>query len=470
MVMAPQMQACQVVFVQVPADGTGFYPVGWGCDQTKDFAPQMWHGDVQGIPMMYPVMPADVQGIPMTWQQADAASDAGSTRWNHSDAESSHSSHMVQMSSGTSDHGAEADSRASRSTLRRERRKRAARMSTATGAAAAVADKKAEHRADLTRTGTMPKTTVSSSEQASRELLPEARREPDMSEADRESEAAFCAQVTQALEEGGDARARALAALKGSVRGLSFTAPGCRVVQLALQAAAGSAAAELVAELHGHVREAITSPHANFVIQKVIEVMTAAQAGFIADELRGMAPMVARHSYGCRILCRLFEQCLTAPGPTALAAEILAEAARLSWHSYGHHVVETILEHGGAEQRRQICAALRGGDGSAEMESGGGKLVRSARNRSASHVVEKALTFCCAEDRAALVEELLGSPDAVVALAQSHFGIHVATALLQLPGELPRTAKAYIAQNPAAFQGTKHGRRLLEELGVPEPA
>lgn len=324
-------------------------------------------------------------------------------------------------------------------------------MQTAAGAAAA-------------ETRSAPRSAPPPCDAAELEVaLPEARPEPEVSE----KEATFCEYATQALEEGGEARARALVALRGSVRGLSFTALGCRVVQLALQVAEWSVAADLVTELHGHVKEAISSPHANFVIQKIIEVMTAAQASFIAEELQGMAPMVARHSYGCRILCRLFEQCLTAPGPTALAAEVLAEAGRLSWHSYGHHVVETLLEHGSAEQRCQICSALRGGDGM-EMESGGGKLVRSARNRSASHVVEKALTFCSAEDRAALVEELLGSPNAVVSLAQSHFGIHVAKALLQLPGELPRAAKAYVMQNSVAFQGTKHGRRLLEEIGAPE--
>lgn len=436
----------QVVYVQVPANGCNFFPVDWQ-DQTNA---AVWQGPAQGFWAPAPA-PQVVQGMgmPDIHGMPVVHTDGGSSGlWTplSTDCESTHSGQASLDAQ-------EGDTRTtSRSTLRRERRRRAAKLAAAGLTANAEKPAVASPAEDV---------------QIPPAAYPEAQHDnvaavsPAMAD-----EADFCARITQALEEG---NTEALSAVRGSVVQLSFSALGCRLVQLALQTARGSVAAELTAELHGHVRDAVGSPHANFVLQKIIEVMPAGQAVFIAKELSGLAPIVARHSYGCRILCRLFEQCLTSQGPAALAAEILQEAGRLSWHSYGHHVIETILEHGSAEQRHQIAAALRGGDGAADNDSSSGRLLRSARNRSASHVVEKALTFCAADDRQLLVEELLSSPDAVVALAQSHFGIHVAKSLLSLPGNKPDFARQYIVQCPAEFQATKHGRRLLEELGAASP-
>merc|ERR1712137_726176 len=49
----------------------------------------------------------------------------------------------------------------------------------------------------------------------------------------------------------------------------------------------------LVTALHGHVRNAINSPYANYVVQKVVELMTPTQASFIIEEVLGNAAAVA---------------------------------------------------------------------------------------------------------------------------------------------------------------------------------
>merc|ERR1719454_728503 len=101
--------------------------------------------------------------------------------------------------------------------------------------------------------------------------------------------------------------------------------------------------------------------------------------------------------------------------------EMLQEAAKLSRHTFGHHVVQSVLEHGNAAQRRRVFEALKG------------DLLRCSRNRNSSYVVEKALTHCDAEERCEMAAELLCSAENVVLLAQCQFGCYVAKALARLP-------------------------------------
>ena len=117
-------------------------------------------------------------------------------------------------------------------------------------------------------------------------------------------------------------------------------------------------AAELLSELKGSVRAATRSPHGNYVIQKAIAVMPPAACSFIVEEICGVGVAVARHRYGCRILCRLLEHMADSPVCAKLIAEVLTEARHLSRHEFGHHVMESVLEHGQPQQRGCLVKAL----------------------------------------------------------------------------------------------------------------
>lgn len=323
-------------------------------------------------------------------------------------------------------------SRLSSSALRRQRRQRASNLAT--------------------------QVTTSKEDQKAGEVQVQAKVAPRNRVADNgkgNGKSGRCEQLMEDLEAGGKARTTAVAALRGSVVPLAFDSAGCRTVQLGLQVADRRVATELAAELRGNVCEAIRSPHANYVIQKVIEVLPMAQATFIADELRGMGVEVARHRYGCRILCRLLEHSATDAGPMAVFNEVLQSVGGLCRHSFGHYVIQSILEHGTPEQRHQIAVALRG------------ELARSVQNRNACYVIENALSYCSADDRQALVEGLLdGGPSRLSALAQHQFGSHVVRALLRLTGETSQLTLAQLRTVAAQLQMTKYGRRLLEDFGI----
>lgn len=262
--------------------------------------------------------------------------------------------------------------------------------------------------------------------------------------------------LVQQMETGGDTMSRAISSLRGSVLKMSFDPFGCRVMQSALDLAGTSEKDALVAELHGHVLEAISSPHANFVIQKVIEVLPVVAASFVAEELTLFAAEVSRHRFGCRILCRLVEHHLcggtTSPATTDLIDELLLEADQLIRHNFARHVFDLILEHGSELHKKQVSNAIRS------------NLFHNAKNRNASYVVEKALCLCNAADACAIASELLSDPARFLMLAVHECGCHVVKAVLRLQEDCSQQARDLLLTKIAQVQTSKYGKQLWDEM------
>jgi len=255
------------------------------------------------------------------------------------------------------------------------------------------------------------------------------------------------------IESGGRSAAEALDVIKGAVLRMAFEPFGCRLIQLALDAADATTKEAMVREIQGNVLDAISSPHANFVIQKAIEVLPVRSASFIAEELKGHTAEVARHRFGCRILCRLVEHHLSdSSSATELIDEMLQEAEQLIHHNFARHVLELILEHGTAEQKHRIADAIRA------------NLFHNAKNRNASYVVERALVHCDVSDREAIAAELLADSERFLTLATHECGSHVAKAVLTLGGEAARQAKELLEQSAGRVRASKYGKRLMDDI------
>eukprot|EP00403_Amphidinium_massartii_P012583 CAMPEP_0178418448 /NCGR_PEP_ID=MMETSP0689_2-20121128/25092_1 /TAXON_ID=160604 /ORGANISM="Amphidinium massartii, Strain CS-259" /LENGTH=550 /DNA_ID=CAMNT_0020039839 /DNA_START=86 /DNA_END=1738 /DNA_ORIENTATION=+ len=207
-------------------------------------------------------------------------------------------------------------------------------------------------------------------------------------------------------------RPKPVAVETGSVWALSNDADGCRAVQASFDGGNAEHRAKLANELKGHVWEACRSPHANYVLQKVIEVCPSPQLQFIVDELAGRVVGACRHRFGCRVVQRLLEQC-TQEQSEALVEEVVAAAPGLVRHPFGNFVLQNILEHGQPTQRTGIVDALLG------------DIVDLARHRVASHVVQCGLAHGGSENRARLIEVLLRDPSEVTSLKRSEFGSFV---------------------------------------------
>mmetsp|Transcript_70540 Transcript_70540/g.130017 ORF Transcript_70540/g.130017 Transcript_70540/m.130017 type:complete len:525 (+) Transcript_70540:66-1640(+) len=280
-------------------------------------------------------------------------------------------------------------------------------------------------------------------EEASADLPPEFQQ--DLLEL-----AACCSeQLESGVEE---EQCAAIAALHGMVLALSFEPQGCRVVQRAFEVASRSDTEALCLELHGHVRVAVESPHANHVVQKVVEVMPSAKTTFVPKELLGVAVYAASHRFGCRIFCRLIEHSGTAES-RALIDEILDHVDEVCRSGYGHHVMCHLMEHGSSQQKKRIVTALL---------SGG--PLQYARHRHASYVLEQVLTFADRDDQDLVATELLRSPENVPMMAMSQCGCHVVRALITNCGGLSQMAIAHLQNAAARLEGSRFGRRLLEEF------
>mmetsp|Transcript_27831 Transcript_27831/g.89572 ORF Transcript_27831/g.89572 Transcript_27831/m.89572 type:complete len:598 (-) Transcript_27831:170-1963(-) len=271
--------------------------------------------------------------------------------------------------------------------------------------------------------------------------------------------ASLSAELMAQLNAGGAQLAKAIAKLRepGITRRLSFEAAGCRTVQLALDIADRQAASDLASALKGHIAEAIRSPHANYVLQKVIKVLTPQETPFIVAEMSEAALEFVRHEYGCRIFCRLLEHAASEPDVARLVDDVLQESDELLRHTFGHHVVECALEHGQQHQRQRIFAALRR------------NLMRNAWNRNAAYVVEKALLYGNPDERDVIACDFLeNSASDLAALGRSQFGSMVMRALLRLPGETSQKLQDLLSTGSAQSQlrATKHGRRLMEDHGM----
>lgn len=256
------------------------------------------------------------------------------------------------------------------------------------------------------------------------------------------------------LLEGGKKNVKhVLSSISGHVWRLSRDAEGCRVVQLALEQADQHEAAELAKELFGHVQEAATCPHANYVLQKLVSQLTFNTVKFVAEELGNACVRIARHRYGCRIFCRLLEFFGRENLVLGLMEELLNQAEDLCWHGFAHHIMQSVIEHGNDVQRRRVAEALLSNP------------MAYAQHKNASYLVERALCYCCQDDKRTLLGKL-SKPDAIAVLAVTQFGSYVVRSLLRHEQVNTSTAMEQLRDLIPQLQETKHGQYLMADLGL----
>lgn len=172
----------------------------------------------------------------------------------------------------------------------------------------------------------------------------------------------------------------------------------------------------LLQGLRGHVLEAAFHPTANFVLQRVLEVVPLHLAGFVADEAVGRSVELAKGRISCRAVIGVLRHQLPHGSAAHIAAEVLAEGEGLCWHQYGNYVLQELVVCGSLEQQRAILRSLR---------SAGG-IVRCATSNHPSRILEIAVAHCLLEDVDLISQELAGHGGQ---LQKSKFGRHVTRAL-----------------------------------------
>ena len=252
-------------------------------------------------------------------------------------------------------------------------------------------------------------------------------------------------------------RAEELAQLQGRVWELSQDKKGCRLVQKALEDA-GRETVAIAAELSGHILEAIKHPEANYVVQKAITQLSVGGSRFIVEEMLGSAVAVAKNRMGCRIFCRLLEFCSTNPKVGHLVDELLADISELCCHSFAHHVIQSVLEHG-EERHKHVIAQTLVAD-----------VVRFAQHKNTSYLIEKVMTLstCSEQDQAAMVRAL--DFKGLLFLAKTQYGRHVAKTMLKDPrwyavwGPGARDFEMLICPFRAGLESDRFGSLFLKDM------
>jgi hypothetical protein len=237
-------------------------------------------------------------------------------------------------------------------------------------------------------------------------------------------------------------------------RRLTFASQNsCRVAQLVLEEASPAEAVVLLKALHGMVREAVKSMFANYVLQRAVEVLPNESTNFIAQELLGVGREVARHRFGCRILCRLLEHgSLEETSKRALLEEVLADTDALSRDAYGNFVIRHCLEFGNPWHQHLIANGLCT------------NVIETARDQNGSHVIESAMQFCETMDKRAIADRFLADLEQLQPLATDSYGRHAVKALLRTPGEWQEPVAAALRPNIRALKQSSQGRPVLQAL------
>jgi len=204
--------------------------------------------------------------------------------------------------------------------------------------------------------------------------------------------------------------------------------------------------------LMGSVKEAIESPHANYVLQKIVEILPCDVSSFISTELAGFGVHVAKHRYGCRVLSRLVEHAPSCNETVKLLDEVVSAAAWLCRNAFARHVLQSILEHGSTEHCRKIVTAIRS------------NLLGLAMHKEASYVVQHALLhaqrYHVEGDEFGLTRELVGH-EAVRSMAARRGGCHVIAALLETAPSVRQEVWDAVLEQAEDIGTTSHGSALL---------
>lgn len=187
----------------------------------------------------------------------------------------------------------------------------------------------------------------------------------------------------------------------------------CRVVQKSLETLDETDLPPLLKEFHSNVLGCIHDQNGNHVIQKCIEVMSDKsreardngenstadffneQIDFIVDDVMDNVKSLSCHPYGCRVLQRILEHCVE-PKKSRALDEIHKCHRTLLDDQYGNYVIQHVLQFGRLEDRDSVL----------EIVAENGLLIMS-RQKFASNVVEKLLKYGNAQQRKAVVREML---------------------------------------------------------------
>jgi hypothetical protein len=207
----------------------------------------------------------------------------------------------------------------------------------------------------------------------------------------------------------------------GKVWKLAQDPQGCREVQFAIDLADGVEVVKLAEELEGHIWEATCCPHANHVLQKLLERLQPQDLQLVLRELvpENLFLEASKHKYGCRIVQRLLERC-QAEQVQLLASILTAQVASVACHPYGNYVIQKLLKCCHTTQAKLLREALQ-------------ESIRSlGRDQYGCAVVSCAMQSMPLDQQVELARTLAQDPELLALLACSRHGHQAVKAVVKV--------------------------------------
>mmetsp|Transcript_90826 Transcript_90826/g.261712 ORF Transcript_90826/g.261712 Transcript_90826/m.261712 type:complete len:735 (+) Transcript_90826:75-2279(+) len=266
--------------------------------------------------------------------------------------------------------------------------------------------------------------------------------------------------VIQKFFEYGSAEQRRILAeqLVGQVLELSLHMYGCRVVQKALDSVPIEQQVLLIGELKGMVLKCIEDQHGNHVIQKCIERLPTDRIGFIVESFLNQTNRMAKHCYGCRVIQRLIEYCASAQ-ISPLLDETLRYCMELATDQYGNYVVQHVMEHSSRPGDRQML-----------MQIVRKNILSLSCHKYASNVIEKALSCGTLEERAMLIQAIVGEPGdqhpPLLTMMRDRFGNYIVQRIIALAQGPQREALLWKLHEhmPSLKKQNTYGKHIISAL------
>jgi len=249
--------------------------------------------------------------------------------------------------------------------------------------------------------------------------------------------------------------ASVMAWIQPAARTLSLTQSGSRLVQKAIDVASLKQLDQLAENLLKDTTELYTSPHANHVLAKLIEVMPRGRLVCIGEAMRGKATTVARHQFGSRILESVIVHC-TKDQIGYLLDELLEDLEALARHQFGNFVVQRLFEHGTEAWKDQCFQKLLP------------HVLHHATHKTACNVVQRMLDHANLSCQAVIADAFLAGEGktSLETIAATRYGSFVVQHLVDRFHPRIDAVKARVkAAHPKLQESTFSQRKIIDHLG-----
>ncbi|KAG5251214.1 pumilio [Salix suchowensis] len=240
--------------------------------------------------------------------------------------------------------------------------------------------------------------------------------------------------------------------LSGMIVALAKDQHGCKFLQRFIESATREQVDMLFYEVIDYTGGLIVDPFGNYVVQKLIEVISEDQRTRILRNLTRTDFQLARiclDVHGTRAVQKLLN-CITNPAQVSLVVSALNQGAvALIKDSNGHHVIQHSVKHFSPQDNKYILKKV------AE------NCFEIATNKSGCCVLQRCVEYSEGEPRDRLVAEIIAN---ALLLAEDHYGNYVVQHILDL--KMPQVTENLLAQFEGSYMAlscNKYGSNVVEK-------